>query len=1533
MSYETYGYGLQTYATTVLFTSTNESTGVNSGAVRIAGGLSVNKAVNSNTMRLYATDLSTDINTGALIVNGGLGIGQNTHIGGNVSIHNASTGTTPSDNALYVAGGTYLGSDLKTFGDTILHSVTTNSISVTNGNINIMNGNFAVSGTATMGGGIVVSGSSIFKNTIYVSSNGTSTISGILNVTGGVNTASITSTSISCSSAGFDTISAATITSTSDLNILSNMTVSTNNSAHIYGGLDVIDGGINVTGNSIFNNALFVSSSGTSTISGGLNITGGLTVSDGFQVIGLITTDSISTSNITTNTLTVTSGLNVGNTTINGSSVTTGTLFLGTPSIKLNNVGNSISMTYSSNDYANTSLQFSTQIPTTSAIMGYMSEIHNLSKNPTGFNQDDLINIEMSGVSDGTTGTFSVYSSITTSPFNYYISGVKYVMPGTGSSFNFTNSDKAGLYYLYFDSDKVLKRTGVEFSDPYLNLDEFSQRAYVAMVYWDELTNTFVHIGDERHGTSMSPYTKRTIHFADGTVYESGINPSFELTDNNGSSVYGGYLTISAGAIIDEDLEVEIENKLITDDINGFYYTGAIEETSGSWNKTTSKGAYQLINNGGVTTIGYNTLSGNSYVISPVPENDYVLAHLIATNSIGTNRCSFIVGQQIYTTINDAKKGAISELETLFTGKLPTDDWLFVATFIYQSLPSSPNHCILVEVETGTQFIDWRNQKMAARSGSVVSHHALTGLSDGDDHPQYVRVDGIGRTTDAVVLSNPTNINLTSPVTTGIPLVVTGGAMFDNNVYVKGSEMIEGTETIGTIGTPGSLNVIGTGSELHVTDHVGIVGVITQTSGSTTLMNTTVGSLLSLDTSNSTNITTGSTIFNGGVGIAKNLNIGGILSSQSLNVVGDSDVYGIVTNHGATIMMGTTSMLNTLTVGTTSTSADIILNGNLYVSNTTSSHSLIATDITTGTLTVTSGFSLGSDLKILSTTDTTSITTGSIVTNGGIGIVKSAYVGGLTNIEGVDHSYPIGVNPNLNVNDATVYLPLYSDFTNYERTALSELTSGTFSVNGGLLPSNAVLGVPYSNVITSTGQLKGTVYLEFEQTGTATNFDYPLVSIVDTNNQTMSVELYVRSEIATPSLCFVKCRCIGNSGYQMFEDAISESFSVGSYHNIEYSFYYDPAAALSASWCRVAIDGRIISSTIYGRTDSLHPSTIGGTQSYLIKPNQINTPGLTRNLVIYSDIAHTNNYISHPTQDVYNVDTLESNYGALVVNGSVSINGNINLNEFLTSYVTDNSISVGTGAAIFNGGVGIAKNLNIGGMAHIYNTTSADTLTHGALIVDGGLNIGNLITNSTARILSNSDIRQTITFPDPIADPTIDATTSVTSITTGALIVDGGLLVKKNILIGGDEIIHTNEFGKTSNGIIRNYSGSSISGGQINLFSMNVNSPTTVDIMFSGCDDTTTSSGFDTCVCSTRYIITLINGTAFSLNGITGNQELYWSNNETGFNFTGDSFKISVSNGSLITFQFRNSSTTNKYLTINSVKYSIYEGLAHSITP
>jgi hypothetical protein len=153
-----------------------------------------------------------------------------------------------------------------------------------------------------------------------------------------------------------------------------------------------------------------------------------------------------------------------------------------------------------------------------------------------------------------------------------------------------------------------------------------------------------------------------------------------------------------------------------------------------------------------------------------------------------------------------------------------------------------------------------------------------------------------------------------------------------------------------------------------------------------------------------------------------------------------------------------------------------------------------------------------------------------------------------------------------------------------------------------------------------------------------------------------------------------------------------------------------------------------------------------------------------------------------------------------IYSSAISTGGVIYTGGICTIANTTDSNSISNGALIVSGGVGISGNVNIGGIINtintinsngifnITNTTISNLYTNGSLVVSGGVGVkGNI--NCGERV----NVTNTITCGNLISNGILSSTgiTSIyntgisSSITSGALVVSGGVGIGQDLYIGG----------------------------------------------------------------------------------------------------------------------------------------------------
>ena len=208
------------------------------------------------------------------------------------------------------------------------------------------------------------------------------------------------------------------------------------------------------------------------------------------------------------------------------------------------------------------------------------------------------------------------------------------------------------------------------------------------------------------------------------------------------------------------------------------------------------------------------------------------------------------------------------------------------------------------------------------------------------------------------------------------------------------------------------------------------------------------------------------------------------------------------------------------------------------------------------------------------------------------------------------------------------------------------------------------------------------------------------------------------------------------------------------------------------------------------------------------------TVGLTsaaQNGDIVEVVAYKAFNLGQPLSDITGDLTISDTLTATNVSGTTSVTAGTfyGSGSQLTGVASTDYIITGT-AATFNSQVKVL-NLNVTGITSTtsFNVGSATTID------GGGINVTGVITATSFGPITSS----TGTFSGAV---NVDATTDSTSVTTGALIVDGGLGVAKNVYIGAGlsvagTLTYEDVTSVDSVGMVTAKSGVNVSGGELNV--------------------------------------------------------------------------------------------------------------------
>jgi len=418
--------------------------------------------------------------------------------------------------------------------------------------------------------------------------------------------------------------------------------------------------------------------------------------------------------------------------------------------------------------------------------------------------------------------------------------------------------------------------------------------------------------------------------------------------------------------------------------------------------------------------------------------------------------------------------------------------------------------------------------------------------------------------------------------------------------------------------------------------------------------------------------------------------------------------------------------------------------------------------------------------SITNTTESTSTSTGSIKTLGGLGVAKNIYCGGLFDVTGQLVSH--------NTTEST------STSTGSIRTlggigaAKNIYCGGLFDVTGELISHNVTdVTAPNTGSIHTPGgiyaakNIHTAAFLTAEDQLFAT-CTKPCVSL-STGSIICSGGVAINGDIVMSGKISVQAT---QSSSSPTTGAIVLAGGLGVGEKI---FCAGSVNVLSTDASTSLTTGSIIASGGCGIAHNLY---VGGdihgistTQSTSTATGAVVTAGgvgVAKDLYVGGDIHGTNTTASS------SIST-----GSIISSGGAGIAGNLYAGGTINGIDTTQSTSTATGSVVTAGGVGMAKDLYVGGDIHGTNTTASSSISTGAIISSGGAGIaGNLYVGGTINGID---------------------TTQSTSTATGSVVTAGGVGMAKDLYVGGD--IHgtnTTASSSVSTGAIISSGGAGIAG-------------------------------------------------------------------------------------------------------------------------
>lgn len=251
-------------------------------------------------------------------------------------------------------------------------------------------------------------------------------------------------------------------------------------------------------------------------------------------------------------------------------------------------------------------------------------------------------------------------------------------------------TDVEGLHYFYFNPLGVIQTTQ--------SFHGFKNIASISFIYWDATNKVILHTGEERHGMIMDWKTYEYLHNTEGSKYGTGLDITFTVGD--GSLDSDNTIELTNGVIWNGDLDHHI-----THGISGGYFTQPLTpiaqlpvwNRSGetNWRKMTATD-YPFAYTDNIGPL-YNQKNGLNWLVTQVPDNNYCVFWVVATNDVN-NPVVIIMGQHHAITITETIR--LNQLNNVDFGLLPIQETkiLYRLVIRHKSLYTSITRAHIAEV-------------------------------------------------------------------------------------------------------------------------------------------------------------------------------------------------------------------------------------------------------------------------------------------------------------------------------------------------------------------------------------------------------------------------------------------------------------------------------------------------------------------------------------------------------------------------------------------------------------------------------------------------------------------------------------------------------------------------------------------------------------------------------------------------------------------------------------------------------------------